>query len=161
MLLSDAENLRRMPCIPRDAFPCRIATASGQGHETVLPELAGPALQIDPRRITLRAGRNDGPALKDGGAFGSRSMMSQGNVAVAAAALVSGKGPALTFDLLEAAEVDIDYAGGVYRISGTDRLVDLTELARQNPGALDSTAELPAPRAFPSGAHVAEVEIDP
>jgi carbon-monoxide dehydrogenase large subunit len=37
----------------------------------------------------------------------------------------------------------------------------LLDLASKHPGALDSTAELPAPRAFPSGAHVAEVEIDP
>jgi carbon-monoxide dehydrogenase large subunit len=51
-----------------------VAIASGQGHETVLPEIVGRALQIDPVRITSSAGRADGPVLKGAGAFGSRSM---------------------------------------------------------------------------------------
>ncbi len=138
-----------------------VAIASGQGHETVLPEIVGRALGIDPTRITLRAGRADGPALKGAGAFGSRSMMSMGSVSVEAANLVIKKGRTLASNALEAAEADIEYDGGDYRIAGTDRVVGLAELARCNPGALDSKAELPAPRAYPSGAHVAEVEVDP
>ncbi len=138
-----------------------VAIASGQGHETVLPEIVGRTLGIAPERITLRAGCADGPALKGAGAFGSRSMMSMGNVSAEAAGIVIRKGMALASAALEASEADIDYAGGAYRIAGTDRMVELAELARRNPGALDSKAELPAPRAFPSGAHVAEVEVDP
>ena len=138
-----------------------VAIASGQGHETVLPEIVGRALGIDPTRITLRAGRADGPALKGAGAFGSRSMMSMGSVSVEAANLVIKKGRTLASNALEAAEADIEYDGGDYRIAGTDRVVGLAELARCNPGALDSKAELPASRAYPSGAHVAEVEVDP
>ena len=138
-----------------------VAIASGQGHETVLPEIVGRALQIAPERITLRAGRQDGPALKGGGAFGSRSMMSQGSVSAEAAGMVIKKGLALASEALEAAEADLAYADGAYRIAGTDRTVSLAELAQRNPGALDSMAELPSPRAFPSGAHVAEVEVDP
>ena len=138
-----------------------VAIASGQGHETVLPEIVGRALQIDPERITLRAGRNDGPVLKGGGAFGSRSMMAQGSVSAEVAGVVKQKGLALASEVLEAAEADITYADGVYSIAGTDRFVGLAELAQRHPGALDSKAELPSPRAFPSGAHVAEVEVDP
>ena len=138
-----------------------MATASGQGHETVLPEIVGRALQIDPLRISVRAGRNDGPALKGAGAFGSRSMMSVGSCGVAAAEMVLQKGRALAAEALEAGEADIVYAEGDFRIVGTDRVVALAELAQRFAGRLDSTAELPSPRAFPSGAHVAEVEIDP
>lgn len=138
-----------------------VAIASGQGHETVLPELVGRALQIDPARITLRGGRMDSPALKGGGSFGSRSMMSMGSVSVEAAGVVLRKGLALAAEALEASEADISYTDGLYRITGTDRAIELAELAQRNPGALDSTAELPAPKAYPSGAHVAEVEIDP
>ncbi len=87
--------------------------------------------------------------------------MSQGSVSVEAAGIVIRKGLALASEALEAAEADIAYAEGAYRIAGTDRVVTLTDLARSTPGALDSRAELPAPRAFPSGAHVAEVEVDP
>ena len=138
-----------------------VAVSSGQGHETVFPELVGRALGIDPARIALRAGRADGPALKGGGAFGSRSLMSMGSVSVEAAGLAIRKGLALASDALEAAQADIAYADGLFTIAGTDRSVSLAELARRHPGALDSRAELPAPMAFPSGAHVAEVEIDP
>ena len=137
------------------------AVAAGQGHETVLAELAARVLQIDPARITLRAGRMDSPTLKGGGAFGSRTMMSMGSVCTEVAGVVVRKGLKLASEALEAAEADIAYADGEYRIAGTDRAIGLSDLARRNPGALDSTAELPAPRAFPSGAHVAEVEIDP
>jgi carbon-monoxide dehydrogenase large subunit len=72
---------------------------------------------------------------------------------------------ALASNALEASEADIEYTAGAYRIVGTDRRVTLLELARpaegQESGPLDTTTELPAARAFPSGAHVAEVEIDP
>ena len=138
-----------------------VAIASGQGHETVLPAIAAGVLGIDPERITLHAGRMDGPALKGGGAFGSRSVMSQGSVCAAAADVVIRKGRVLAAAALEAAEADIEYEAGAFRIAGTDRTVALDALARANPGGLDGTAALPAPRAFPSGVHVAEVEVDP
>lgn len=138
-----------------------VAVASGQGHETVLPELAAAVLGIDASCISLRGGRADGPALKGAGAFGSRSIMSQGSVLQAAAVAAIEKGKALAAGALEVAITDLEYADGRYRIVGTDRTMRLLDLAAQHPGALDSTAELPAPRAYPSGAHVAEVEVDP
>jgi hypothetical protein len=39
--------------------------------------------------------------------------------------------------------------------------VTLEALATKHTSALDSMGEIPAPRAYPGGAHVAEVEIDP
>jgi aerobic carbon-monoxide dehydrogenase large subunit len=138
-----------------------VAIASGQGHETVLPEIVGRALEIDPLRITLLAGRQDGPAQNGAGAFGSRSMMSQGAGSAVAAAEVVRKGMELASETLEAAPADIHYAAGGFVVVGTDRRVGLDELARLHPGRLDTTVAFPAPKAFPSGAHVAEVEIDP
>ena len=138
-----------------------VAVASGQGHETVLPELVARVLQLDPERITLNAGRSDGTALKGGGAFGSRSMMSMGSVGVEAAGMVLRKGLALASKALDTAETELSYANGAYGVTGTNRFVTLAELAMRHPGALDSRAELPSPKAFPSGAHVAEVEVDP
>ena len=138
-----------------------VAVSNGQGHETVFPQMVADVLQIDAERVSLRAGRHGGPALKGAGAFGSRTTMSVGSVSVAAAELVVQKGMALASEALEAAEADLVYGSGEYRIAGTDRVVTLSGLAQRFPGALDSLAELPAPRAFPSGAHVAEVEVDP
>ena len=136
-----------------------VVTSNGQGHETVYPEIVAGVLQIDPARIRLSAGDPEGPALVGGGAFASRSMMSHGAASLLAAREVVEKGKALAAEALEAAAADIEFAAGAYRIAGTDRAVALVALA--GGGALDTTTGLAASRAFPSGAHVAEVEIDP
>ena len=116
-------------------------------------------LQIDPARVRLSAGDPEGPALAGGGAFASRSMMSHGAASLVAAREVVEKGRVLAADALEAAVADIEFADGMYRVAGTDRTIDLSTLA--GGGALDTMTGLAATRAFPSGAHVAEVEIDP
>jgi carbon-monoxide dehydrogenase large subunit len=136
-----------------------VVTSNGQGHETVYPEIVARVLQIDPARVRLSAGDPEGPVLVAGGAFASRSMMSHGAVSLLAAREVVEKGRVLAADALEAAVADIAYADGVFRIAGTDRVIDLVTLAAG--GALDTTTGLAASRAFPSGAHVAEVEADP
>ncbi len=141
-----------------------VVQSSGQGHETVFPEIVARILQLDPEQITLSAGNPEGPKLVGGGAFASRSMMSHGGASVIAAREVVEKGLALASERLEVSPVDIAFADGVYRIVGTDRVVTLLDLARAGDGGaspLDTTSSLPAGRAYPSGAHVAEVEIDP
>lgn len=136
-----------------------VVTSNGQGHETLYPEIVARVLQIDPACVRLSAGDPDGPVLVGGGAFASRSMMSHGAASLVAAREVVEKGKLLAADALEAAAADIEFGDGSYRIAGTDRTVALTTLARG--GALDTLTGLAASRAFPSGAHVAEVEIDP
>ena len=136
-----------------------VVTSNGQGHETVYPEIVAQVLQIDPARVRLSAGDPEGPELVGGGAFASRSMMSHGAASLMAAREVVEKGRTLAADRLEAAVADIEFADAVFRIAGTDRVISLFALA--GGGALDTTTGLAATRAFPSGAHVAEVEIDP
>src|SRR5258708_35814484 len=48
-----------------------LAGPSGQGHETVYPEVVGEALGMDPERITLRASDPQGPSLVGEGTSGS------------------------------------------------------------------------------------------
>ena len=148
--------------VDRDGVEIHCVTkSSGQGHETVFPEIVGRALGISPERITLRAGEPGGPKLLGGGAFASRSMLSQGAASQVAAETVIRKGRALASAALEASEADIDYGQGVYRVTGTDLAIDLFALAGLHPTGLDTIEGLPASRAYPSGAHVVEVEIDP
>src|SRR5258707_12030906 len=55
-----------------------LAGPSGQGHETVYPEVVGEALGMDPERITLRPTDPGGPALIGEGTIGPRSMLAHG-----------------------------------------------------------------------------------
>ena len=138
-----------------------LAGPSGQGHETVYPEVVGDALGMDPEKITLRASDPGGPTLIGEGTIGSRSMMAHGGSLLVAAREVVKKGTELAAKDLEVAATDLEFSKGRYRVKGTDISVGIEELAKKHPGALDSRGDIPLPRSFPSGAHVAEVEIDP
>jgi carbon-monoxide dehydrogenase large subunit len=143
-----------------------VTGPSGQGHETVFPEIVGRELGIDPELITLRAGDPDGPPLIGGGTVGSRSMSAHGGASVLAAREVVKKGLELASKDLEVSAQDLEYVEGRYRVKGTDKSIGLIELARKHSGKaathpLDSTGDNPMAGTFPSGAHVAEVEIDP
>jgi carbon-monoxide dehydrogenase large subunit len=143
-----------------NAFLYVLAGPSGQGHETVYPEVAGEALGMDPERITLRASDPDGPKLVGEGTIGSRSMMAHGGALLMAAREAVRKGTELAAKDLEVAPTDLEFTDGRYRVKGTDVSIGIEDLARKHPGALDSGGEIPLPRSFPSGAHVVEVEID-
>lgn len=142
-----------------------VSGASGQGHETVFPEVVAKVFGIDPELITYRGSDPDMPDLKGGGTIGSRSMMNHGGVLVKTAHEVVRKGKELAAKHLEAAEADIEFDKGSYRVRGTDLSVGLIELAKKyatkNGNPLDAREVLPVANSFPSGAHVCEVEIDP
>jgi carbon-monoxide dehydrogenase large subunit len=138
-----------------------LAGPSGQGHETVYPEVVGEALGMDPERITLRASDPDGPALIGEGTIGSRSMMAHGGSLLVAAREVVRKGTELAARDLEVAPTDLEFRQGRYRVKGTDISIGIEDLAKRHPGALDSKGDIPLPRSYPTGAHVAEVEVDP
>jgi aerobic carbon-monoxide dehydrogenase large subunit len=136
------------------------AGSSGQGHETVLPEVVAGILGLEPQTIVLKASDPHGPALIGGGTVGSRSMMSHGGALAATAREVIRKGLDLAAKELEASAGDVEFHDGKYRIKGTDRAVAFKELARRYGSQLDTRGSIPTPTAFPGGAHVAEVEID-
>jgi carbon-monoxide dehydrogenase large subunit len=75
------------------------------------------------------------------------------------------KGLALAAKDLEVAPADLVFENGRYRVPGTDLTIGLEDLVRKHAGSgehpLDTVAKLNTAAAFPSGAHVAEVEIDP
>jgi aerobic carbon-monoxide dehydrogenase large subunit len=141
-----------------------VAGPSGQSHETVFPELVAGMLGLDPARIVLRAGDPDGPALTGSPAIGSRTILSHGSAYKLAAEQVIEKGLPFAADALEVSGEDVEYRDGRYFVKGTDRAVTFAEVMQQcaslSPHPLNTTAELPIARAFPSGAHVAEIEID-
>jgi aerobic carbon-monoxide dehydrogenase large subunit len=141
-----------------------VAGPSGQGHETVFPELVAGMLGLDPEQVVLRAGDPDGPTLMGSPAIGSRTVLSHGSTYKLAAEQVIEKGRPFAADALEASVDDVEYRDGRYVVKGTDRAVTFAEVlercSSQAPHPLDTISEMPIVRAFPSGAHVAEIEID-
>ena len=90
----------------------------------------------------------------------------QGNSINYAADEVIARFRPLAEDELEVAGADLVFEEGAFRIAGTDRAVDLMELAevaRRDGKAelLTTTREFVVPgRSYPNGAHFAEVEVD-
>jgi len=136
------------------------AGPSGQGHETVLPEVVGELLGLPPEEITLKASDPSGPALMGAGTIGSRSMMSHGGALAATAKDVIKKALDLAARELEVSPGDLEFDDGKFRVKGTDVSMPFREVARRYGPELDTKGAIPTPTAFPGGAHVAEVEID-
>jgi carbon-monoxide dehydrogenase large subunit len=137
--------------------------ATGQGHATIFGRLAAERLGIEPAQVRVRAG-DTALAIDGSGTVASRGTMTSGTASLRAIELVLEKGRRIAARLLEAAEADIEYAAGAFRIAGTDRALSLFEVARQAAAAgepLDSKARVEVPQSFPNGCHVCEVEIDP
>ena len=143
----------------------------GQGHWTPFAQVLTEKLGIPFERIKLIQGDSD-VLIAGGGTGGSKSIMASGAAIVEASDKVIDKGKQIAGVALEAAATDIEFRAGRFTIVGTDRGIGIMELA----GKLRTGLKLPegvpdtldvshvhdaAPSAFPNGAHVAEVEIDP
>ena len=136
---------------------------TGQGHRTIFGRLVAERLGIAESLVAVRNGDSD-LAVDGTGTVASRNTMTTGSASLRAVELVIEKGRRVASSLLEAAEADIDYAQGAFRIAGTDRTVSLFEVAAKAATTgepLDSKARVEVPQSFPNGCHIAEVEIDP
>ncbi|RXH07756.1 xanthine dehydrogenase family protein molybdopterin-binding subunit [Bradyrhizobium guangzhouense] len=142
----------------------------GQGHATPFAQVLCAQLGVPFESVKLVQGDSD-IVHAGNGTGGSRSITASGMAIVEASKLVIEKGKRAAAHMLEAAEADIEFADGSFTIAGTDRSIDIMELAKKLhdgkvpdgvPDSLDvdHTSE-PVPSAFPNGCHVAEVEIDP
>lgn len=142
-----------------------MAGPSGQGHETAFAAVVAEVFGIAAAAITVRCSDPDGPALSGLGSFGSRSLISHGSALMLGAREAVAKGQELAATALEVAASDVVFEAGRYRVSGTDLSIGFGELAARlaAPGGhpLDTTFTLAARGAFPSGAHAAEVTVDP
>jgi aerobic carbon-monoxide dehydrogenase large subunit len=143
-----------------DATLYVMAGPSGQGHETVLPEVVADIFGIAPESIVLKASDPRGPALAGAGTIGSRSMMAHGGALAATAKDVIKKATDFAARELEVSPGDLEFTAGKFRVKGTDVSMPFREVAKRYGPELDTRGGIPAPGSFPGGAHVAEVEID-
>ncbi|MCU0887341.1 MAG: xanthine dehydrogenase family protein molybdopterin-binding subunit [Rubritepida sp.] len=157
----------RVRITPEGEALVHVGTFShGQGHETAFAQVLHARLGIPFDKVRLVQGDSDlVPA--GGGTGGSRSSQ-MGGVAVARASeLVLAKAKRLAAFLLECAEADVEHAGELFRIAGTDRTISWGQLAAaeipgETPGLdEDLLYKRNTECNFPNGCHVAEVEVDP
>ncbi|HYL23541.1 MAG TPA: xanthine dehydrogenase family protein molybdopterin-binding subunit, partial [Burkholderiales bacterium] len=132
----------------------------GQGHETTYAQLVSGVLGIPMEKVRLRTA---GPEfyLTGNATGGSRSLLAVGGVVYLGAQELVKKGLALAAEELEAAQADIEFAAGEYRIKGTDRRIAIQQMAAKHPGAMDLAYANKFGSCFPNGCHIAEVEITP
>lgn len=143
----------------------------GQSHDTMYKQLLSDKLGIDTDMVRLVDGDTD-KVTHGLGTFGSRSAMIGGTALHLAADKIIEKGTKIAAQVLEAAEADIAYEDGEFKIIGTDRSIDIHELAKIaynpmrmpkgiEPGLAEKGTFQPERPSFPNGCHGVEIEIDP
>jgi carbon-monoxide dehydrogenase large subunit len=143
----------------------------GQGHGTIQTQIIHDLLGVDPGRVNILQGDTDVSAFGMG-TGGSRSTIMTGSAMVLAANKIIAKGKKLAAHLLEASEVDIEFIAGKFTVAGTDRQIDIHDIATaafnsmnlpddMEPGLYETGTYNATTGNFPNGCHICEVEIDP
>jgi carbon-monoxide dehydrogenase large subunit len=142
----------------------------GQGHATTYAQLVSEWLGVPFESVRLVQGDTDAVAFGRG-TYASRSALLGGSALRAAADAIIEKGKPLAAHLMEVSPKDLDFEGGRFVVSGTDKSMPLTEVAKAffrpvGPTArfgtgLDASGSSAAPPSFPNGCHICELEVDP
>lgn len=149
------------------------ACSSGQGHATVLAQIAADALGVPFDRVDVLRGDTD--AVPFGiGTIASRSTVTAGNAVHQAAVQLHERILALAGDMLEAAPADLELVDGAVRIKGVPgKALPLADIAREagvavlrrgqrGDGLLAETAYFRSPTVtYASAANAAVVAVDP
>ncbi len=144
--------------------------SAGQGHETSFAQLVVEWLGVELDQVRVLTGDTDVAGV-GGGSHSGRSMRLGAVVMAKAADQIVDRGRRIAAWLLEAADADIDFSRRRFVVKGTDRCVDLFDVAAaalrtdtpemlRGPlrGTCDETMSVPS---FPYGCAVCEVEVDP
>ena len=144
----------------------------GQGHETTFAQLVSDTLNLPFENIEIVHG-DTGRIAYGMGTYGSRSIAVGGEAVMRALGRIIDKAKRIAAHKLEVSEDDIEFADGIFRVTGTDREATFGEVALEayvphnfphdslEPGLNESAFYDPANFTFPGGCHICEVEIDP
>jgi carbon-monoxide dehydrogenase large subunit len=137
------------------------AQPMGTSLATTFSQLAVDVFGVPIEKIRMAFGDTD--RATGFGSAGSRSLFVVGSAVRVAAERTVKKAHELAAEALEAAISDISYREGVFSIAGTDRHIDLFDLAQRQPASrivLESTSSVDG-ATWPNGCHICEVEVDP
>ncbi|HMM51810.1 MAG TPA: xanthine dehydrogenase family protein molybdopterin-binding subunit [Burkholderiaceae bacterium] len=144
----------------------------GQGHETTFAQVVAGKLGIPVESVEIVHG-DTGRVPFGMGTYGSRSLAVGGTAIVKAVDKVIAKGKKIAAHLLEAAETDIEFDNGEFKVAGTDRKVPFAQIAltayvphnypldKLEPGLNENAFYDPTNFTYPAGSYVCEVEVDP
>ena len=145
--------------------------AHGQGHETTFAQVVADRLGLTMEQVEIVHG-DTAKVLFGMGTYGSRSIAVGGTAIVKALDKIVAKGKKIAAHLMEAAEADIEYERGVFKVAGTDKKKMFGEVAfaayvphnypldKLEPGLNENAFYDPTNFTFPAGSYVCEVEID-
>jgi aerobic carbon-monoxide dehydrogenase large subunit len=144
----------------------------GQGHETTFAQVVAARLGMDPNMVDIVHG-DTGRVPFGMGTYGSRSISVGGAAIMKALDKIEAKAKKIAAHLMEASDVDVDFANGEFTIKGTDKKVTFGQVAltayvphnypldKLEPGLNETAFYDPTNFTFPAGTHICEVEIDP
>ena len=139
-----------------------VTQASGQGHETVFPQIVAGALGIDAANIHFHP-MPPAADLIGNGTGGSRGALGTGSVFHLLGQKLIAVAQPHAAQKLGRTENELRYTEGRYHAG--DRSVGFMELAASlgatQPHPLNSVAEALIGATYPNGCHIAEVEVDP
>jgi carbon-monoxide dehydrogenase large subunit len=144
----------------------------GQGHVTTFAQIVADKLGVPIGNVEIIHGDTD--RIPFGmGSYGSRSLAVGGAAISKAVDKVIEKGKIIAAHLMEASEADMEFKDGKFTVAGTDNEKSFGEIAlaayvphnypmdRLEPGLEETAFYDPLNFTYPSGTHIAEVEIDP
>jgi len=146
--------------------------AHGQGHETAFAQIVADKLGVPIDNVDVVHGDTDRVPFGMG-TYGSRSLAVGGSAIVKAIDKIVEKAKKIAAHTLEAAEADIEFHAGTFKVAGTDKSVGISDIAfsayvphkypldKLEPGLDESAFYDPANFTFPSGCHICELEVDP
>ena len=144
----------------------------GQGHETTFAQVVAAKLGIPVESVEIVHG-DTGRIPFGMGTYGSRSLSVGGTAIVKAVDKIIAKGKKIAAHLLEAADTDIEFENGEFKVKGTDKklpfgAISLTAYVPHNypldklePGLNENAFYDPTNFTYPAGSYVCEVEVDP
>jgi carbon-monoxide dehydrogenase large subunit len=144
----------------------------GQGHETTYAQIVSDRLGIPIEQVSIVHGDTDKVQMGMG-TYGSRSAAVGGTAIWKAVDKVIAKATKVASRCMEVPESTVDFKDGVFSGRGTNKTMSFGDVALQayvahkfdtaeiEPGLKETSFHDPSNFTFPSGVHIAEVEIDP